>query len=387
MKTPPIQQNWPYSRLPFIATWRTFNSSLDCVFYNVGALSDQERMELSSHVSPLGEIVIVHPRRANKGLEHFTSLEFVDKQRVAPQDTISTLVVAGVGSSALGTACLARDVADYLGKPVAGIVSGLGVADVMAEALGGWFIFGAANALRDGLARTLQSAGFEDHVRHQRSHEAIKKHFEQQGLDPEWFIYGNPASTTLLFALSMLGTKIKLLVGHSKGNYCIENALEGLRQISARAGRMPFPAHLQIVTLGAVIWFDAHISRLHQFLGQFDALGMLNSRPDLDFVMVPGAWHSLNGMLPGHLAVAKALKLAGIPSGKARRVSVAKRTGARNGRDIKFIITRGSFGESGPSNSTALPWPQPIRRKAGDLITAPLGARRESSALPSPSLG
>jgi hypothetical protein len=219
MKTSFLQNTWSNSRLSFVSAWRRFNTSLDFVFYDIGALSAHEREEVSNHTSPLGEILVVHPRRANTPLQHYTSLEFVQKQKAATDETVSTLVVAGVGSSALGTACLARDIADYLGKPVAGIVSGFGLADVMTEALGGWFVFGAANALRDGLARTLQSTGIDDHVRHQKSHEAIKKHFKQQGLNPEFFIYGNPASTALLFLLSELGPKIKVLVGHSKGNY------------------------------------------------------------------------------------------------------------------------------------------------------------------------
>jgi len=43
----------------------------------------------------------------------------------------------GVGSSPLGTAALARAVADALDTDVAGIITGYGLSDVMAEALCG----------------------------------------------------------------------------------------------------------------------------------------------------------------------------------------------------------------------------------------------------------
>jgi hypothetical protein len=51
---------------------------------------------------------------------------------------------------------------------------------------------------------------------------------------------------------------------------------------------------------------------LHQFLGQIDSLGYLNSRWDVEHVDVPWAWHSLNLALPGHMSVADTLRQAGI---------------------------------------------------------------------------
>ncbi len=239
-----------------------------------------------------------------------TPLDFIHEQDREVSEPVSTLVVAGVGSSALGTAALARDVADYLGRPVAGIVSGLGLADVTAEAMGGWFVFGAANAMRDLLARSL-APSVQDHVRDQATHDDMKQHFKRMGLDPDFFIYGSPDSAALLYLLSKLGSRIKLLVGHSKGNYSIENALEGLGQMT-KAPSSLMAADLQIVTLSAVIWFEPQFAQVHQYIGQLDFLGMINSRPDLRCTFIPGAWHTLNHTLPGHVSVAQALKLAEI---------------------------------------------------------------------------
>jgi hypothetical protein len=53
----------------------------------------------------------------------------------------------------------------------------------MTEALGGWFVFGLRNALRDWLARTLRIWGVEDKVRSQQTHDKMKAHFESLGAD------------------------------------------------------------------------------------------------------------------------------------------------------------------------------------------------------------
>ena len=68
----------------------------------------------------------------------------VDDFADAGGSEIRTLVVAGVGSSALGAAAFARNVADACGTPVAAVVSGYGLADLLTEALGGTGLPGSA---------------------------------------------------------------------------------------------------------------------------------------------------------------------------------------------------------------------------------------------------
>ncbi|MGN6369877.1 MAG: hypothetical protein ACTHN5_16595 [Phycisphaerae bacterium] len=293
----------------FISFWRSMNTSLDRVFYDTGSLATDERVELSQHIDPEGMVLIVHPAKANAPIRALRSPEFVQEQLGSGQ-AVETIVVAGVGSSALGTASLARDVADYLGKPVAGIVSGLGLADVATEAWGGWFVFGKANIERDEIATALKAAQVKDHVRHQPSHEAIKAQFADNGIS-EGFLYGCPDSTALLYILSSLGPKVKLLVGHSKGNYSIENALEGLLQESAATGK-PVHGKLMIVTIGAAIWFPPEFTNVHQVLGLVDSLGILNSRWNVERTWLAWTWHSTNAALLGYTSVPQALKLAGV---------------------------------------------------------------------------
>jgi len=290
---------WDVSRRSHVAAWRVFNSMLDTVFYDVGALSLHERARLAAYARPEGSILIVYPADAGETIRVLTPAAFVREQLAGRSDPVATVVIAGVGSSAIGTAALARDVADYLGTPVAGIVSGFGLADAVSEALAGWFVFGATNALREAVARFLDASALEDHVRDPETHSDLKAHVAPADTPKERFLYGSPDSTTLLYLLSKLGDRLQLLVGHSKGNYSIENALEGW------AG--PSNGHLDIVTLGAVIWFPPQFVNLQQFIGDIDYFGMLNSRIFVQRIGVPGAWHSLNTALPGHLSVRSAL--------------------------------------------------------------------------------
>ena len=98
---------------------------------------------LSPLVGPEGTITVVSPRGG--GIRHYkSSLGFMLEQG----DRIEIVAVAGVGSSALGTAALARNVADHFKRDVAGVITGYGMADVALEGLGGWFYYGGIDRLR-----------------------------------------------------------------------------------------------------------------------------------------------------------------------------------------------------------------------------------------------
>ena len=286
---------------------RMLNTSLDTVFYDVGAVTLQERSKLSDYVIPEGAVLIVYPGDSKQRIQSYTPSEFALQQDNGTGDMVDAIAVAGVGSSALGTAALARNIADHIMRPVAGIVSGYGMSDLLTEAMGGWFVLGARNALRDSLARLFDLYQLKDHVRDSESHQAMKEHFESTGIDTDRFIYGSPDSATLLYLLSKLGTNIKLLVGHSKGSLSIENALEGWLGSSKKTGA-PINLDLCIVTLGAVIRFPSNFQNVHQFIGQIDYFGMMNSRPFEKRDIVPNAWHSLNSEVFGYLSVREALQ-------------------------------------------------------------------------------
>lgn len=296
-------------RQPAVGSARSFNTALDRVFYDVGALAPAEVEWLTQHVTPEGRILLVPPH-GDGALAAFTPIEFIDAQRALLRT--DCVVVPGVGSSALGAAALARDVANHLGRPVAAIVAGFGMADLLSEALGGWFVLGARNAARDTIARLFDALDVRDHVRDQASHADIKARLGEANLEHSRFIYGSPDSTALLQVLLALGTRVRLLVGHSKGNYSIENALEGwVATAEATGGRVN--ADLRVVTLGAVVRFPDAFRAVSQVIGGEDLFGMINSRPLVPHTLLPGAWHSLNHDLPGAMSVAGALAAAAIP--------------------------------------------------------------------------
>lgn len=298
-------------REPAVGSARGFNTALDGVFYDIGALTPGEAEWLAQHVTPEGRILLVPPHGGG-ALAAFTPLEFIDAQRAVLR--ADCVVVPGVGSSALGAAALARDVANHLQRPVAAIVAGFGMADLLSEALGGWFVLGARNAARDAIARLFDALDLRDHVRDQASHEDIKTRLRKANLEDSRFIYGSPDSTALLQLLLALGSRVRLVVGHSKGNYSIENALEGWLA-AARATGGAVNADLRIVTLGAVVRFPEAFRAVSQVIGAQDLFGMINSRPLVAHTLFPGAWHSLNPALPGAMSVPDALAAAGIPPG------------------------------------------------------------------------
>ena len=124
-------------------------------------------------------------------------------------------------------------------------------------------------------------------------------------------MFGSPYSAALLLVLHHLRDRIRVLVGHSKGNYVIENALEGLVTLSA-GKHQRLPVDLQIVTLGAIVRFPEPFRHVNQFIGMLDGFGWMNSRWLIDYSPVHAAWHSLNSMLPGHMNIADALRHAGV---------------------------------------------------------------------------
>lgn len=298
-------------RSSFVRAGRALNASLDFVFYDINSLSPKERVGLSAGANPEGSILIVHPKNAGEEITKFTPWEFITGQRESEGSKIDAVVVPGVGSSALGTAALARNTADYLQRPVAGVVSGLGVADVVSEALGGWFVLGSKNRIRDSFAKAFDAFDMKDHVWDDTSYNSLVKDRDFEDFDMDRFVYGSPDSLSLLLMLYHLRDSIKVLIGHSKGNYIIENALEGLLSL-CKLKKHDVPKEMQVITMGAVIRFPEEFQEVKQYIGGLDFFGMINSRFRLNSSWVPGSWHSLNSSWPGYMSVEEILKRSGV---------------------------------------------------------------------------
>lgn len=251
------------------------NAFLDSVFYDVGNVTADEQPSLAFWRAKEGALLVVPPTGG-------AALEvFADKEAFFDQGggDVKALAVAGVGSSALGAAAFARNVADAVGGPVAAVVSGYGLSDVLTEAMGGFFLFGALNSIRhrlEGLDRTGQA----------------NTQGEATGL-----LRTSKDTATLIDLLSDPRFNVSLLVGHSKGNLVISEALYALE---ARQALAPVAERCRIVTISAKIGMpSAFWRKVIDVMGQWDGFGALNSRPDIAAdLIVPGAWHSTNPEFP-----------------------------------------------------------------------------------------
>jgi len=269
-------------RTALLDTIQRRNASLDAVFYDIAQVRESELRPLAFWLAREGALLLVPPSN-EADLQVFLAKEdFL----AAGGGAAKALVVAGVGSSAVGAAAFARNVADAVGGPVAAVVSGYGLSDVLTEALGGYFWFGGLNSLRHG---------FEELDRATKT--LTKSEPEITASTPEDMVRLSRDTATLIDLLGDPRFEAPLLVGHSKGNLVISEALYALEKKDALE---PLAARCQIVTISAKVGMpEAFIGKVFDIIGQWDGFGALNSRPDIpaDYI-VPGAWHSTNPAFP-----------------------------------------------------------------------------------------
>jgi len=274
---------------------RQRNAVLDWLFYDIGVVTPGEARGLSPWLAAEGAILVVPPSGAGE-LQLCASVE---EFAGSYAEKVHALAVAGVGSSALGAAAFARNVADALDEPVVAVVSGYGLADLATEALGGFFLFGAANSLRHGfewLDRLRESGAIAD-----------------PGTSAAGEATGSPMqrskdTRTVQALLSHKGLALQRLIGHSKGNLVVSEALYSLKAADP-ARLQQLARHSHIVTISAKIAMPAEFERITDVMGQIDGFGALNSRWDFATeVKVPLAWHHTNTQLPMHLPVTQTLR-------------------------------------------------------------------------------
>ena len=112
--------------LPFLG-YKQRNAVLDNFFYDTTRLTMEERAKLTPLADREGSIIVVPPSNSDREIRHYShALRFMTKEG----PSIRAIAVAGVGSSALGAAALARELADALDTDVASIVAEIGRAHV-----------------------------------------------------------------------------------------------------------------------------------------------------------------------------------------------------------------------------------------------------------------
>lgn len=296
----PFLQPGPFG-VPAMRAAGRRNIALDEFFYDVGSLSNPELDFLLAETNIEGSILVVFPRGRD---DEIRVRKFGDYEtlRAAPGRLLDRFVIAGVGSSDVGAAALARNLADYCQHPVGAIVAGYGAEDLLTEAMGGWFVMGASNRLmqlfhdREAAARWIQErfgtvmGGLDTETAHAMA--AV--------------LAGSPDSDALLRLLLDQDREIKTLLGHSKGCLSIAYALEALVLGAGRAAVEKAKA-IEIVTTGAVVEFPDGFGNVRQYLGSLDWFGGMNSRLGERYVTWPGSFHHLNTALPFHMKVADIL--------------------------------------------------------------------------------
>jgi hypothetical protein len=282
------------------------NQLIDVAFDDTEALTPRERAGLSPLIDLKGTIVVVPPRGAGRAIRPYpNALRFMLKEG----NTVGAIAVAGVGSSVLGTAALARTVADCYGIDVAGIATGYGLSDLLVEALGGWFVYGQIDRFRHAADLVAEK------LLHPPPQAAENL---EPGVTVLFVATGNSDVGTLLDVLLARPKNLRLLVGHSKGNLLISYALNHM--VDEMGGEHhPLYDELAVVTLGAVVGLPNEFERQHQFLGEYDWFGALNSELDVAHRKVPRAWHHLNPRVPFCLSVPEILRDVPLPEGRENR--------------------------------------------------------------------
>ena len=175
--------------------------------------------------------------------------------------------------------------------------SGYGVADVLLQALGGWFAFGLHDFLSSKtLIQTGLATAAPETARIGRELAASTPQEPTARGGAPIFRYGSGSLDVLHALLEHRLTPFRLLVGHSKGALQINNAIQSLPAERTQG--------LRVVTLGCPIGENVAGVDYHQYLGLFDALGQLNAWghwPD----HWPPTWHSTNPVLPPAMAAGK----------------------------------------------------------------------------------
>lgn len=273
--------------------WRLRNTSFDALYYDVKALTAEEAFYVSDCLASEGMIMIVPP----SGHGMLTLCESVEEFRLRGGRDVHAMAVAGIGGSAIGAAAFARNVADALAAPVAAVVSGYGLGDIVNEAIGGAFLFGWMGHVRGNLEAIDDAVGRPKVGAYNRRATEPATTTRRTGLD----------SDTVLSLLEDTQLNFSFIAGHSRGNRVIADALYGLKRNDA-ARLAALAETCRIVTFGGRIKMPEIFADVIDVVGEFDWFGELNSRPKIPTdIKVPFCGHSTNTDMPGSLQVKKIL--------------------------------------------------------------------------------
>lgn len=273
--------------------WRLRNTGLDAIFYDVKSLTAEETFYISDSLASEGLIMIVPP----SGGAMLTICDSVAEYKLRGGRDVHALAVAGIGGSAIGAAAFARNVADAIGEPVAAVVSGYGLGDIINETIGGSFFFGWLGHMRNDLEVIDDVVGRPHLGAYEDRHKlALKPHASALDTDTVETLLTDPALS------------FHLLAGHSRGNRVLSEALYSIREEDPSRMRS-MASGLRIVTFGGRITMPPDCRDVVDVIGELDWFGEINSRPQIaSDIRVPLAGHSTNTDFAGALQVTRILK-------------------------------------------------------------------------------
>ncbi|MBX9935466.1 MAG: hypothetical protein K2Y10_02610 [Burkholderiaceae bacterium] len=259
------------------------NTSLDNFFYDTSKLNFIEKLMIQQSNINEGGVIVVSPTAHNEPLSFYRNIQ--EFKNSNDYEKIEAVSVSGVGSSGLGAAALARNVANAYSTKVAAVVSGYGVSDVVSEALGGWFFFGGTERLLHQVKNTARL--FPSLKPEIVSEDAIA----ESAIKSAKFI---PDEQTLYQLVENPPPKLKIFVGHSKGCLLLNFALNNSTHTkNIKNEKLP-----TVVTFGAVIDIPEIYKRVFQFVGDCDLLGQVNSIMVDKKTVLKNSSHWLNTQIP-----------------------------------------------------------------------------------------
>lgn len=345
--------------------WRLRNTGMDALYYDVKALTSDETFYISDSLASQGLIMIVPPT----GGGMLTLCESIEEFRLRGGREVRAMAVAGIGGSAIGAAAFARNVADAVDAPVAAVVSGYGLGDIVNEAIGGAFLFGWLGHIKSNLEVI-------DDVVGRPKLGAYGKRDEETDANRKTSLDADTVATLL----SDPGLSFTLIAGHSRGNRVIADALYALK--ANDPSRLETLANTaRIVTFGGRIKMPEAITEVIDVVGELDWFGELNSRPQIATdIKVPLCGHSTNTDLPGALQVTRILgEILGGPAPLASKPPEA--SGDESGMGAALLIEDAGLEadalDARPVEETSIPAPVEVTALPAVILTEPTLPERE----------
>ena len=214
----------------------------DSTYYNTGILTMAEIGGTAGLLK--GDVIVMTP-------ENNVFYTGSTAEQMVVDGTVQILAVPGVGSSSMGAAAFAKHIASIKNQPVAAIVVGYGDGSIYTEGPQGYFIGRPSNVL---------------------------------GV---W--YEEPASQTIV-DLYAAGARPAMLVGHSKGNMDIANALFKMYN----EGNQSWYEGVTFKTFGCGVNVPDGVGSFQQYIGTLDTLGYTNTVSWRNMTYVYGRYHTTN---------------------------------------------------------------------------------------------